>query len=100
MKKTVPQKAQSKVVHMAFDQTTPRLYSVLKKRYKKLGGTSLDSTHLSINVDRFTSKRKDKPKPSMIGLVVRSIMSKFDMPDSARKKEPYYTGQREVAPSK
>ena len=60
-------------------------------------GICLDTTHLALAVDRHTSKRRIKPK--LVGLVVRSIMGKFNIPDAGRKHQAFYDGETTLVQS-
>jgi hypothetical protein len=97
IEKTVPRQCRSLVENMSFDATNPKLYKAAKSQQKQLLGISLDSTHLAIGVDQHSSKRRSKP--SLIGLVVRSIMGKF-LPSqtSPAKTSRSTTGVRSWSP--
>jgi hypothetical protein len=97
IEETVPPSCRKLVEEMSFDQTSAKLHKAMRALLKNLLGLSFDTTHLAMAADRHTSKRRIKP--TLIGLVVRSIVGKFNIPDKSRKDEPFYDGRQALLPT-
>ena len=90
MAKVVPPKCKELVKHMSFDTASGKLHRSMTSLFTNLHGISLDSVHPSMAVDR--CMQKGKSRKSLVGLVTRSIMGKFEISDKARSQEPVFTG--------
>jgi hypothetical protein len=92
MGETVPPTCRKLVEQTSFDKTSAKLHASLRTLLPKLLGCSLDTSHLPMAVDRHTSKRRIKP--TLVGLVVRAIMRKFNIAAKSRKDEALYSGRQ------
>ena len=63
-----------------------------------LKNLSLDPMHVCFAADRCL--KKARIQPSVVGLVLRAIMGKFNIPDAAiGAQEPYTGGRQKSTPS-
>ena len=79
---------------MASDACSTRLFEELQTLLPNLKSCSLDAMHLCFKVDHHT--KKHGVRCTTIGLVLRSIMTKFNIPYPVRRRDALYRGERIV----
>ena len=87
----IPHMARGCVEHIASDVCSPKLFTALRVVMPQLKSMSLDAMHLCFAVDSHT--KKHRIRPTVIGLVVRSIMGKFNIPSKRLVDTVPYCGQ-------
>ena len=90
VEKVVPAALRDQVGHVALDTCNKRLFDALARVLGGLHAISLDPHHTCFRVDSFSKKRRIRP--TLIGLVMRTIMGKFAIPDPGRAREAYFKG--------
>ena len=88
----IPSEAREQVEHVASDLCSRELDSVFRSIFPKYVGCSLDPMHLPYAVDSHT--KCDRVRPTVIGLVMRSIMGKFNIPSAGLAQARMYAGER------
>ena len=83
------------VEHVATGAPSPKLTRKLSSLFSSLQGVSLDPQHLSFRVDRHT--QKNKIKPTIVGLLLRVVMRKFEIPHASLAGEMLYSGGKVAA---
>lgn len=93
MEQAVPEKFRWQVEHVASDSCSPELLRELRKVFPKVN-LSLDAMHLCFGVDKLA--KAWKVRPTVVGLVMRSIMGKFNVSCPDMASEALYEGARDV----
>lgn len=88
----VPVFARDAVQHVSSDVSSRGYYMELGKAFPCLKSMSLAPMHVCFAVDRHT--KKHGIRPTCVGLVMRVIMGKFDMPDPSKPNETFYAGEK------
>ena len=89
MEASLPARHRALVEHVALDQTSAKMHSELKRACPGLQCISLDAMHLCFAVDKHTTRKGIRP--TVVGLVLRSIMGKFNVRDDSRRSQTFYT---------
>ena len=92
IEKALPVDTLGLVEHVSVDACSAKLFKEMKKVFPNLLGVSLDPHHLCFAVDSHTAKHRTRP--TIVGLVMRSVMGKFDVPLVKRAREPLFSGGR------
>ncbi len=90
MMKAIPEEARDQVEHVAVDACSKELWMQLSDVLPNLRAISLDPLHVCFMAD--SHSKDQRVRPTLVGLVLRSIMGKFSIPDPARRAEPFYEG--------
>ncbi|CAK0830520.1 unnamed protein product, partial [Prorocentrum cordatum] len=88
--RAVPAALRDRVEHVAADVVGHQLVASMREIFPNLMGISLDPMHLCFSADRHFVKRR--MRPTVAGLVLRSVTGKFSHPDSSRSREPFFDG--------
>ena len=75
---------------MASDVCSPVLLRELREVFPNLKSLSLDAMHLCFAVDRVA--KSWSVRPTVVGLVMRSLMGKFKVASADMAQEALYTG--------
>ena len=87
---SIPEGVRSQVEHVGLDSCSAAVLGELRARLPSLKGISQDTQHVSFAVDRAATAQK--VRMTKVGLVARSIMSKFDLPDPNLTDTELYSG--------
>jgi len=87
LKQAVPEAYRAQVVNVSSDVCNGKLYTSIKNIFPNLKYLSLDPMHLCFRVDSHT--KKSGVKPTVVGLVMRSIMRKFSIAGKKSSESPY-----------
>ena len=86
----MPLEARAQVEHVASDAVSQSLDIVVRALFPNARGTSLDPMHLPCTVDSHT--KHDRVRPTLVGLVARSIMGKLNVACDRPAGQPLYAG--------
>ena len=87
LKQAVPDAYKDQVENVSSDVCGGKLYTSLQGIFPKLTHLTLDPMHLCFRVDSCT--KKSGVKPTVVGLVLRSIMGKFSMVKKKCSESPH-----------
>jgi hypothetical protein len=90
--KALPADGLHQVEHVASDVCSGKLFDTLYEIFPNLSTLSLDPMHLCFRVDSFT--KMQRVRPTVVGLVMRSIMGKFCIRDEEACHDDPYCGER------
>jgi hypothetical protein len=90
--KTVPGHARDQVTAISSDVASPKLFAEMQLIFPNMRWFSLDAMHLCFAVDSHT--KKQRVRPTVVGLVMRTIMGKFHIPDPENPNPVPFSGGR------
>ncbi|CAK0887170.1 unnamed protein product, partial [Prorocentrum cordatum] len=88
--RVVPAAFRDRVEHVAADVVGHQLVASMREIFPNLMGMSFDPVHLCFSADRHFVKRR--MRPTVAGLVLRSIIGKFSHPDPSNSQGPFFDG--------